>query len=1218
MKKLLLAILVFAISISATETFALNIAEEEIYEQDFEQCHTGSSLENLNMKRMDAATGIYDVVKDKLIDGNQCGRYIKQTDGEMFLVQYIPKKLEGTVTVQIDYYTEAEEYGTIGVWGTTHEGASKTIASVSISAFTLRTGGNAASASLYKDAWNQIVIKIDTEEDIYSVWLNGAIVAESLPLTLPAKNVTFFRMNLQAIDKPFYFDNIVVSRTWEPLNAIEETNPVEAENMEFPEDGQLRVSDFGAIANDEEDDSDAVNRAVATAKRLGNGCKVIFDPGRYIFEKTVSGSRYIIDANGANNIELLGDNTEIYVCDPFSGVFDVRSTSNVRLEGFTVKYKIPPWVQGTIENANTEDGTFLLRVMEGYTVFDDSRYTDPTKPWGVAMQNDQPYMMRTDVADHFKFSKIEKVDDLLYRITPEMPEYVKRGTLKDGDKIIYTNRSLGVGPTIAGHDSADLTAKNITVHESADCLFVGTYLEGITTLENIKAEIDGDRWIVSNADGFHIQGSRGPVYIRDCSVEGLLDDCINIYQYAGIITEKTSDSSYQIKHTSPSSIPRVGETIIVYDPVTYLEKGRAEIQSIETISTTEAKIVLTSDILDVNAGSAAPEADTFTVADLRAPGTEITGNVFSKSRRFGFLVKSCDTLIENNVFKDMGDAAIHFRAHMSGPGIEGPFAENIIIRNNTFDNVAYRDSARRGGKTDKGACIVLPSTAGKYRPVKNITIDQNTFINLPQYAISASGVDGLTITGNKITASAAEKVIASDAGDIFVTESDNITITDNEIADMRDKVENSIYIDSTGNHVLIENNSIALSGSANEVEVDSGILKPDITIKKHTPVIDGDLDDWENISGFTVDGIESAFLFSNYTPEDLSYEGKYSWDEDCFYVALKVTDDIHNPASIENTATAWQYDSVQIAFDSERVKGIGVNGYTGLVLSEKCAAWRSSTVAGISNGEASDIRCTVKRDEGKQITYYEIAVPWNSVMPDGFMAENRKYIGVSMLINDSDGTGRKGYLEYFSGIGSAKNPEEYATALLIEKDEDATINFEFSDVKNHWAKNQISKMAFRGIINGVGDNKFEPEKAITFAEFASMLVRCKELEIVEYADIFSDVKSSDWFADALQTAANHGFIDGGFVNNGNIEPNKNITRADAASLIAKALHLERKTKESYLAEDIVYWQRYYMDCCIDAGIFSGYEDGTYRVNNLLTRAEAATILNIICEQEDLL
>jgi len=67
--------------------------------------------------------------------------------------------------------------------------------------------------------------------------------------------------------------------------------------------------------------------------------------------------------------------------------------------------------------------------------------------------------------------------------------------------------------------------------------------------------------------------------------------------------------------------------------------------------------------------------------------------------------------------------------------------------------------------------------------------------------------------------------------------------------------------------------------------------------------------------------------------------------------------------------------------------------------------------------------CGARRDEN--ITYYEIQIPWKELLPSGVAPED--YLVFSMLINENDGNGRRGWIEWGSGIATQK------TALLFKQ-----------------------------------------------------------------------------------------------------------------------------------------------------------------------------------------
>ncbi|WP_268966419.1 S-layer homology domain-containing protein [Paenibacillus cymbidii] len=112
---------------------------------------------------------------------------------------------------------------------------------------------------------------------------------------------------------------------------------------------------------------------------------------------------------------------------------------------------------------------------------------------------------------------------------------------------------------------------------------------------------------------------------------------------------------------------------------------------------------------------------------------------------------------------------------------------------------------------------------------------------------------------------------------------------------------------------------------------------------------------------------------------------------------------------------------------------------------------------------------------------------------------------------------------------------------------------EFSDVATHWAKDAINDMSSRLVIDGTGGGRFSPDQDITRAEFAAIIVRGLGLKLESGSASFSDVKATDWFDSVIQTANANGLIDG--YDDGTFRPDDRITREQAMAIIAKAMKL---------------------------------------------------------------
>ncbi|MDG0812263.1 right-handed parallel beta-helix repeat-containing protein [Cohnella rhizosphaerae] len=203
------------------------------------------------------------------------------------------------------------------------------------------------------------------------------------------------------------------------------------------------------------------------------------------------------------------------------------------------------------------------------------------------------------------------------------------------------------------------------------------------------------------------------------------------------------------------------------------------------------------------------------------------------------------------------------------------------------------------------------------------------------------------------------------------------------------------------------------------------------------PAIDGDLSDWD-AADFRMDqrsqvkNIDSAFS-DNWTPQKLKAAGNTRWDDTNLYVAVSVTEDEHH-LSITNAADLWKGSSIQIAIDPDRGSAPGSKGYTefafGLTDDGSALAYRYHAIDGKVAGAYASGQLSIVRNESTKLTDYEIAIPWSEIIPSGTPIGDGSSLGISVLVNYSDGThvnpasgdARNGWIEYNSGIGAGKAP----------------------------------------------------------------------------------------------------------------------------------------------------------------------------------------------------
>lgn len=137
-----------------------------------------------------------------------------------------------------------------------------------------------------------------------------------------------------------------------------------------------------------------------------------------------------------------------------------------------------------------------------------------------------------------------------------------------------------------------------------------------------------------------------------------------------------------------------------------------------------------------------------------------------------------------------------------------------------------------------------------------------------------------------------------------------------------------------------------------------------------------------------------------------------------------------------------------------------------------------------------------------------------------------------------------------------------------------------------------------------------PEGKITRAEVATIYFRMltdeSRTKFWSQNSGYSDVKAGDWFNNAVSTLSNAGIIAG--YEDGSFRPNGYITRAEFATIAARFFDVTYNGKD--LFPDISgHWAKDYINQAANKGFVNGYEDGTFKPDRNITRAEAVTLVN---------
>ncbi|HHX22560.1 MAG TPA: hypothetical protein GX723_00860 [Thermoanaerobacterales bacterium] len=225
----------------------------------------------------------------------------------------------------------------------------------------------------------------------------------------------------------------------------------------------------------------------------------------------------------------------------------------------------------------------------------------------------------------------------------------------------------------------------------------------------------------------------------------------------------------------------------------------------------------------------------------------------------------------------------------------------------------------------------------------------------------------------------------------------------------------------------------------------------------------------------------------------------------------------------------------------------------------------------------------------------------------------------------NDGSGVEGTKEItITSVGGSTKKRKGQDHLISKesqllKDDDAVFEIpedlslpSMEDIREHWAKDNISNLVKMGVFSGYPDNTFKPDRHITRAEFTVVLVSVFD-SAIDTDITFEDV-ANHWAKEYISKAAAQGIITG--YNEKCFGPDDPITREQMAVMIARAANINSydslpKFQDS---DHISSWAKEAISALTARQIMVGYLDETFKPGNHATRAEVATILYRMLEK----
>lgn len=184
------------------------------------------------------------------------------------------------------------------------------------------------------------------------------------------------------------------------------------------------------------------------------------------------------------------------------------------------------------------------------------------------------------------------------------------------------------------------------------------------------------------------------------------------------------------------------------------------------------------------------------------------------------------------------------------------------------------------------------------------------------------------------------------------------------------------------------------------------------------------------------------------------------------------------------------------------------------------------------------------------------------------------------------------------------------TDVRITKDTTFTAIFESNKTAD------LNKDDHIAYVRGYEDGTFAPNKSITRAEAITIFARLmnEKMDVdASYSSSFNDVKAGAWYANYIGYMEDYNIING--YEDGSFRPDAAITRAEFAAMASRFDKLENTDKNAFTDVAASHWAINSINSAAAKGWIGGYPDGTFRPNQYISRAEVVSIVNNMLERE---
>ena len=186
----------------------------------------------------------------------------------------------------------------------------------------------------------------------------------------------------------------------------------------------------------------------------------------------------------------------------------------------------------------------------------------------------------------------------------------------------------------------------------------------------------------------------------------------------------------------------------------------------------------------------------------------------------------------------------------------------------------------------------------------------------------------------------------------------------------------------------------------------------------------------------------------------------------------------------------------------------------------------------------------------------------------------------------------------------------FVSACMVLSMSTTALAADFADTEGHWAEGAIDRWSDVGVVNGISNDRFEPDGELSRAQAAQVFTNLLKLDGAANISAYEDIDQNAWYADAIAACVEKGILNG--VSATAMNPNGTITREMFFTMFARALGIpeDSSLNRSFSdTGDIADWARGSIYALINRGFINGLSDSTIAPQVNIDRASVMTLLD---------